>query len=219
MDKSKISQKLKKSLEIKTKKDVFFICVFIILVFLIIFCLIEKKQIVKEITVLRYEKQYNQTQDCADLINLVIILQDSRRDNAKIKYSKALLDTITEEGIYNSVLKGTSYENALNFATPYEIAIDLYLFSILSAKEYELFVNEFVILYPKLSFRMRIIVDGIAPDNYSRTKDIKVLEAGVKANKKLAETTDDELLRRQCDVNVSSLETVIGEIEASSSDK
>lgn len=216
MNKSKISQTLKKSLEIKTKKDIFFICISIVLILFIIICLIEKNQIVKEITVLRYENKYKQTQDCADLINLVVILQNSKRDDAKIKYSKALLDSITEEGIYNSILP---YDDVLEYATPYEIAIDLYLFSILSAKEYELFVNEFVDLYPKLSFQMRIMVDGSAPDNYSRTKDIKALEAGVKANKKLSETTDDELLKRQCKVNVSSLETVISEIEASSSDK
>lgn len=216
MDKSKISQKLKKCFEIKTKKDVFFICVSIVLILLIIFCLIEKKQIVKEITVLRYEEKYKQTQDCADLINLVVILQNSKRDNAKIKYSKALIDSITEEGIYNSILP---YDDVLEYATPYEIAIDLYLFSILSAKEYELFVNEFADLYPKLSFQMRIMVDGSAPDNYSRTKDIKALEAGVKANIKLAEMTDDELLRRQCNINAENLELIIDEIEASSSNK
>ncbi|MCH5189311.1 MAG: hypothetical protein J1F37_01985 [Oscillospiraceae bacterium] len=216
MDKIKNPNKVKEFFKINSKRNVFWLCISIVLVLFFIICLIEQNQIVKEITVLRYEKKYKQTQDCADLINLVVILQDSKRDTAKIKYSKALIDSITEEGIHNSILP---YDNVLEYATPYEIAIDLYLFSILSAKEYELYVNEFVDLYPKLSFEMRIMVDGSAPDNYSRTKDIKALEAGVKANKKLSETTDDEILRHQCNSNVHALETVMAEIEASSSSK
>lgn len=216
MDKIKNPNKVKEFFKINSKRNVFWLCISIVLVLLFIICLIEQNQIAKEITVLRYEKKYKQTQDCADLINLVVILQDSKRDTAKIKYSKTLIDSVTEEGIHNSILP---YDDVLEYATPYEIAIDLYLFSILSAKEYELYVNEFVDLYPKLSFEMRIMVDGSAPDNYSRTKDIKALEAGVKANKKLSETTDDEILRHQCNSNVHALETVMAEIEASSSSK
>lgn len=220
MDKSEISQKLKKSFKIKTKKDVFFICVSIVLILLILICLIEKNQIVKEITVLRYEKQYKQTQDCADLVDLVMAMQTSVRKNDKIKYSKALVNDITEEGIRNSLMAKEEpqvIDKLLELETPFEFAVNVYFRCMLNSKEYELYVIEFVDLYPKLSFEMRMVIDAIAPDNYSRTKDIKVLEAGVQANKKLAETTDDELLRRQCNVNVSSLETVIGEIEASSS--
>lgn len=217
MDKLKFSQKLKKCFEIKTKKDIFVLCVFIVLLLLTITCLIEQDQIVKEITVLRYENKYKQTQKDEDLINLVIILQNSKRDNAKIRYSKALINSITEEGVHNSVLKGTAYEDALDSATPREIAIDLYLYTILSVPKYDLYVSEFADLYPKLSYEMQMSVDAIAPDNYSRTKDIKVLKAGVKANKNLSESTDDELLRRQCEVNAKSLETVIAEIESSSS--
>lgn len=128
-----------------------------------------------------------------------------------------MLNCITEEGVHNSVLKGTEYEDVLDSATPKEVAIDLYLYTVLSVKEYDLYVSEFANLYPKLSYGMQMSIDAIAPDNYSRTKDIKALKAGVKANKNLSESTDDELLRRQCEVNAKSLETVIAEIESSSS--
>ena len=216
----KFSQKLKKCFEIKTKKDIFVLCVFIVLLLLTITCLIEQDQIVKEITVLRYENKYKQTQDCSDLVDLVMVMQESIRKNDKIKYSKILVNNITEDGIRNSLMakeKPQVIDNLLELETPFEFAVNVYFRCILNSKEYELYISEFADLYPKLSYEMRIVVDAIAPDNYSQTKDIKVLKAGVKANKNLSESTDDELLRRQCEVNAKSLETVIAEIESSSS--
>lgn len=216
MEKCKLPKKLKKCFEIKTKKDVFFLCVFIILILFITTCLIEKNQIVKEITVLRYEKKYKQTQDCSDLVDLVMIMQNSIRKNDKIKYSKILVNNITEDGIRNSLMAKEEpqvIDKLLELETPFEFAVNVYFRCILNSKEYDLYITEFVDLYPKLSYEMRIVVDAIAPDNYSRTKDINALKAGVKANRKLSEITDDELLSSQCDINAENLETIIAEIE------
>lgn len=222
MEKCKLPKKLKKCFEIKTKKDVFLICVFIILLLVLAFCIIERKQIVKEITVLRYEKKYKQTQDCSDLVDLVMIMQNSIRKNDKIKYSKILVNNITEDGIRNSLMAKEEpqvIDNLLELETPFEFAVNVYFRCILNSKEYDLYITEFVDIYPKLSYEMRIVVDAIAPDSYSRAKDINALKAGVKANRKLLEITDDELLSRQCDINAENLETIISEIESSSSNK
>lgn len=173
------------------------ICIFsIFILFIVGVCL--TNLICIEVSTLKFEQKYKNTKSDTDLINLVVSLQNSCRNKAKIQYAQELLNSITEEGIRSSNLSKTEYINLLDTVSPKEIAIDLYFYTLLYAREYELYVSEFAELYPQLSYKMQNIVNALVPDIYGETEDVQVLNTGISAYLKVVETETDEILKEEC---------------------
>lgn len=195
------------------KKYIKIITVILSVIILLVALLCLKNRINIEATFLKYERQYAQTNSDADLINLVVVSQKSIQNKKKIQYAQELLDKITEEGLRNSGLSDSDYVKYLDRVPPRDVAIDLYLFTLLSAEEYELYVSEFVSLYPQLSYEIKTTVQNTVPDVYVLTNNIEVFDVGISAYSQLSETTNDELLKQQCIVHADVLREVKAEIQ------
>lgn len=151
------------------------------------------------------EQEYKKTSDDSSLINLVLALQKDGYFDKAITYSRELIDVITEDGIKKSELSYTSYVELLESNSAKDIAIVLYLFTIMNAKEYELFTKEFVEFYPQTSLDIRYTIDIIPTDAYERTLDNHAINAAVNGYLQLAKTTNNNLLKEQCKVKAKKL--------------
>lgn len=189
----------------KNNKNIIIIISLLILSLLCTVLFIKQDTISYKIGIFRMEQEYKKTSDDSSLINLVLALQKDGYFDKAITYSRELIDVITEDGIKKSELSYTSYVELLESNSAKDIAIVLYLFTIMNAKEYELFTKEFVEFYPQTSLDIRYTIDIIPTDAYERTLDNHAINAAVNGYLQLAKTTDNNLLKEQCKVKAKKL--------------
>lgn len=189
----------------KNNKNIIIIIPLLILSLLCTVLFIKQDTISYKIGIFRMEQEYKKTSDDSSLINLVLALQKDGYFDKAIIYSRELIDVITEDGIKKSELSYTSYIELLESNSAKDIAIVLYLFTIMNAKEYELFTKEFVEFYPQTSLDIRYTIDIIPTDAYERTLDNQAINAAVNGYLQLAKTTDNNLLKEQCKVKAKKL--------------
>lgn len=191
----------------KKSKIIITISVLLVSVILCSALVMSQDTVKYKIDIFRAEQEYKKSGDSSDLIHLVLALQKDGYFDKAITYSRELIDVITEEGIMNSELSNTSYIELLENNSPRDIAIDVYLFTIMNAKEYELYTKEFVEFYPQTSSDIRYNIDVTPIEAYERTSDQEVLNAAVKGYLEVAETTDD-LLKAQCESHAKKLQSI-----------
>ena len=189
----------------KNNKNIIIIIPLLILSLLCTVLFIKQDTISYKIGIFRMEQEYKKTSDDSSLINLVLALQKDGYFDKAIIYSRELIDVITEDGIKKSELSYTSYIELLESNSAKDIAIVLYLFTIMNAKEYELFTKEFVEFYPQTSLDIRHTIDIIPTDAYERTLDNQAINAAVNGYLQLAKTTNNNLLKEQCKVKAKKL--------------
>lgn len=163
-------------------------------------------QVETKINIKKYEEKYQSTKAETDLINLVFTLQDSTSSKdfeKKIKYTYALIDVITFEGIKNSIMYDY-YIDHFNDVPPRDLIIFFYILDLLEAKELDLFISEFVRFYPQVAYITQETMIFSIKQYYILSQDNSVIDAGIKALEELSKNADDEMLKKECLVYIDS---------------
>lgn len=184
------------------------VIVFVVL-FLAVFFNIEK--IDNHLTVMEYEKAYQHEKNEADLINLCYYLNQNFDDNSldekRIKYSKELINVITEDGIKESVFAETYNESGSDI-TAKDFAMEWYFVTLLACEEYDLFVKDFSECYLQVDYYATIYLQEVIKSMYNTTKEPLILEYGIKAYEEISKKTGEDAIKKICSVQIDVLEDI-----------